>query len=82
MQLKEWIDKYGKGAVTELHHRSRLAINTIVTSARHGARTRRVAEALSEATGGEVSVAVLLGLEMPDPPTSALGGALATEYDR
>lgn len=69
MQLREWIEGYGKGAVTELHHRSRLAINTIVSAARDGAKTRRVAEALSEATGGEVGVAVLLGLEAPEVPS-------------
>ncbi|NRA02877.1 MAG: hypothetical protein HRU00_09780 [Myxococcales bacterium] len=62
MTLDEWIRRYGKGAVTELHHRSRLAINTIVTAAKDGAKSRRVAEKLSEATGGEVTVAGLLGL--------------------
>ncbi len=71
MQLQDWIDRYGHGAVTELHHRSRLAVNTIVRTAKDGAKGRRVAEALSEATKGEVSEAELLGIELPAPPPAA-----------
>lgn len=62
MTLREWIEREGRGAVTELHHRSRLAINTIAAAAEHGAKSTRVARLLSEATGGEVSKAELLGL--------------------
>jgi hypothetical protein len=68
MTLREWIDRYGRGAINLLHMRTGLACQTVSHAARDGAKTRRVAEALSAATvdpeTGEpaVSVAEVLGL--------------------
>lgn len=71
MELHEWIEREGRGAMTELHHRTRLAVGTLMAAVKDGAKTRRVAESISEATGGEVSVATLLGIETPAPDTTA-----------
>ena len=67
MNLREWIVAHGRGAITELHHRSRVAPRTISEAARYGAKGRVIAERISEATGGEVTVASLLGLETGAP---------------
>ncbi len=47
---------------------SGLAHPTIAKAADGGCDSKRIAKALSAATGGEVSVAAILGLEMPAPP--------------
>lgn len=60
--LQKWIDNSGWGATTRIHYECRLAINTIKRAARGESVRRETAQAISAATGGEVSVEdILLG---------------------
>ena len=71
MNLSEWIEQNGRGSITELHHRSRCTPKTISEAARFGAKSRRVAERISAATDGEVTVASVLGVEAVSPVEGA-----------
>ena len=68
MDLKAWCEKEGKGARNRLFRLSGVTLPVIADILENGrVRTTRIARALSEATGGEVSVA-----ELCDPhPTDA-----------
>jgi hypothetical protein len=56
MTLREWMEKWGKGALTELHFRTRLAYNTIKAAASGKPISYKSAKLLYEATSGKVSI--------------------------
>lgn len=63
MDLKTYLDKRGRGAVTALFRRTGVTTPTIYEICRTGkAKTLETAEKISAGTDGEVSVAELLGL--------------------
>jgi heme A synthase len=66
MTLNEWVERYGNGGITMLHRRSGVAVSTI-REVLAGRTVKRVTTArkLSEATGGEVTIQTLLGLDAP-----------------
>jgi hypothetical protein len=66
MTLAEWVEREGRGAITTLHQRSRVSVSRI-REVLAGKPLRHVptARKLSEATGGEVTIQTLLGLDGP-----------------
>jgi hypothetical protein len=60
MTLKEWMESYGKGALTELHFQTRLAYNTIKAAEQGTPVSYKSAKLISKATSGRVSIISLL----------------------
>jgi hypothetical protein len=61
MNFPEWIKREGKGALSRVMYDSRVSYMTVLR-ARDGHRVKiDIARKLSRATGGEVSVAELVG---------------------
>lgn len=75
MRLWEWIEREGEGAKSRLHLDSRVSYQTIhdIVARRRPMRDREKARAISAATGGEVSVAELMGLDPSDERTGTDG---------
>lgn len=79
--LSEWCDARGRGAMADLARESGVSYQTIQKVATHGQRVVRydVAKAISDATGGEVTVKDLCepvnGGDMPLSVAPAAGAA-------
>lgn len=68
MQLAEWVAREGIGAKSHLMRSAGVAYTTVLGAVAGKTRSKRVALALSAATGGEVSAAEILGVaETPAP---------------
>lgn len=63
MRLTDWFKKEGKGAASRLSHSTGVAYTTVLKAAKGELKLYDVAKKLSDATGGEVSVA-----ELCEPP--------------
>lgn len=60
MQLRDWLEQQPAGVITRLHHDTKLACSTIHKIKRGTmVPSYRVAKILSDATGGEVTIADL-----------------------
>jgi DNA-binding transcriptional regulator YdaS (Cro superfamily) len=71
MKLSDWVEREGPGAMTKLTQRSGLAYSTVHRVVHDCSRaTTKAARALSEATGGEVTIAEI---RLPDSELKRLG---------
>ncbi len=75
MDLRKYIEGRGWGAVSLLARDSGLSRGTIEKAARGEAISVGAARALSAATGGQVTAAVLAGLAVADSDPAADGDA-------
>lgn len=59
MTFAEWLEREGRGAMTRVHHATRISYPTLAKAKKGDPMTPALAKAISGATRGEVSVDTL-----------------------